>query len=507
MNLLPNWNVAPSRHVATQTMLFATLSLFFLCLWTPLNHFFPETRNYWLLVILFLLVRGAMASLRTTSASLGLYAKITLLYLACIALIGFVHGVAIYMAPPQQAININGLTSAAALKQEILYSAYYLIFPLMLLAQLGMLRNLPNRVVLWSTSSAGMLTAGFAIYQRYYDFPFMHPMQWGYRFNGLAIDPNALALTCFLLLPFLVAGVLHKNKALRLFSGTVAIMSALALWLTANRTALAGLIVAGLAVPVMVAIANRSWSIRRRLILALSPVVLSLLVFAYVPQWISDHAGKDYTASRIMDTWEKYTAGGASGVFSTGEMRSVYFSLSADLIAESPLAGWGPAGFYRESANMDYRRTGEVNDRLIDSALNHYLMLAGDFGIPVMLLNVCLITVPLLLGIVGFRTMRDNFSRTLAITLMTSNAIFLLIINTIPPSYFLGVLWLWSMQLGLLVSTTAHPDASSIYRLRNDRSLLVASIIIVFLLLSASSLAAFGDHGYANRGENPWWTN
>lgn len=503
MNLLPNWNDAPSRHVATQTMLFATLSLFFLCLWTPLNHFFPETRNYWLLLILFLLTRGAIASLKTTTASLDLYAKIALLYLACIALIGFVHGMAIYMSPAGQAININGLTSVAALKQEILYSAYYLIFPLMLLAQTGMLRNVPNQVILWITSSAGMLTAGFAIYQRYYDFPFMHPMQWGYRFNGLATDPNALALTCFLLLPFLVAGVLHKNKALRLFSGTVVIMSALALWLTANRTALAGLIMAGLVLPVTVAIANRAWSMRARLILALSPVVLSLLAFIFAPQWITDHARKDYTASRIMDTWEKYTAGGTSGVFSTGEMRSEYFSLAVDLIAESPLAGWGPAGFYRESANMEYRQTGEVNDRLIDSALNHYLMLAGDFGIPVMLLNFCLITIPLLLGIVTFRAMQDDFSRSFAITLMTNNAIFLLIINTIPPSYFFGVLWLWSMQLSLLVSANSH---FSILRPRNDRSLLVASIIIVLLLLSASSVTAFGGHAYANRGESPWWT-
>ena len=203
---------------------------------------------------------------------------------------------------------------------------------------------------------------------------------------------------------------------------------------------------------------------------------------------------------RFVTTWDKFEEGGLARVFFyKEELRGRNFPIAWELLLKAPLAGWGPGGFFREFPNIFYIQT----DKIIyaqDSALNHYLMIGGDLGLPVLILNLILLTFPLIVAVFILRKLLDLKQRFIVATLFVANVIFLIMINTIPPSYFPGLVWVWTSHLAYLVILGEKNGISFKITSKIWRNIFYFSIIILFLsVVLGSYQTTFGQNGYKAR--------
>ncbi|MDX8398696.1 MAG: hypothetical protein R8K20_00425, partial [Gallionellaceae bacterium] len=112
-------------------------------------------------------------------------------------------------------------------------------------------------------------------------------------------------------------------------------------------------------------------------------------------------------------------------------------------------------------------------------------------------------------AVIAFRRLKSVSLRFIVAALVSANLLFLGLINMIPSSYFLGALWLWTVQLALLLVIAERYGIS--FRVpdqRNTRRVLaVLSLMLVAVVAASSYQAAFGGkYAYAVRAEIPWWT-
>jgi len=497
------------------TVYFGFLTLALLCVNGPLARALPQVGGYWILALVGLMLVSAIRAWFCSfneDSSFPIYRVLLGFYALMIIVSSGMHFVGLSMIPADTQVNSIGMQALQAMKQERAFALLYLMFPLMLLVHITVQGRLNLLGVVRCFAVAAALTLSVALYQAWVDAGFMHESLWAIRFEGLATDPNALALTCFLLLPLMIAGILIETR--HVFRYTYAILTGMllmAMMHTGSRTGLAGVLVLFVVSPWVVAVCMRKWKKRWRVALALSPVIMVLIAALFSSALLplidkSGHAGH-----RMALTWQKAGDVGLQGLLSGNEDRGKYFLLSMDLIQEAPFGGWGPAGYYRESSNMYYHSEG-WKQRLWsyyprDSALNHYLMIAGDFGIPVAVLNLLLVLLPLWLGFLSYRHFADDRTRLVSGLLLASNVVFMLMILTVPPSYFLGVCWIWTAQLAALLLMAGQNGASlSCSRhILVRRGLTVVGIVILLTVVVGGYETSFGDYGYAVRAEQPWW--
>jgi len=328
------------------------------------------------------------------------------------------------------------------------------------------------------------------------------------RCVGLATDSSALGLTLFLLSSIAFIGVYcDANKLFRIICVILLTLILRDVVGTMSRMSSMGVVLIFFIVFVVYAIAMNHWSPGRRAVVGFVPIVGAFIVLALL--WQSPAAlqltGTSGLADRLSQNWSDFNQGGQIQVIGN-EVRLKYAVTAYQLISESPLVGWGPGGFYRESNSMRYRE-GHTAD-LFDSPANHYLMIAVDFGLPVLLLNIAIAVFPILIGIFSLRKLEDSMARFQILLLLCSNIIFAVMITTVPPSYFMGVMWIWTAQIAMLV-VIAERNEGIICRFKLSvykKHILVATILISFLSLGVNYQVAFGEkYGYASRADHPWW--
>ena len=489
---------------------YGVLTIAFLCVSPVMGRLHLQHAGTWLILICFLVlsVAAAFDVLRRHLVShVSGYAWLCAYYACLVAGIGLIHMTGLMGVPGDLTMNVQGISAEMSLKSEIAFTLYYSFFPVMILGQLAFLRRMSFQGMTRIVSMAVGISAGVAVYQRFVDSAFLHTGWWGQRYEGLATDPNALALTLFLALPVLAIGIRwEKSRTIRICYLLLLMLFILAEWATKNRTAAAGILLAFLCLPVLVSCSQRHWHWKARAALLASPIMLLGIICFCSPtitQQMNEIGG---SARRLAQTWHTYETGGVLSVFTRGEARGHLYRQATELIMKSPLAGWGPNGFYREYSNLAYQQTGRRVDAF-DSPLNHYLVIASDFGIPVMLLNLGLLLMPVFMGIIVFRRLEDAKSRFVVATLIATNCIFLIMINTVPPSYFLGVMWMWTGQLALLLLIAERYDV----RIRLPRHgvfktiLGILAVVMTLMVFTGGYRAAFGIHGYAARAHAPWW--
>lgn len=493
-------------------MLYGVLTLAFLCLNGPLVRQMPQLGGYWSLGLCVLLLVVAV-SLRhqrgMNRRSVTAYELVLFIYLLLLVGLTLIHYAGLAEIPGTQIVNAAGTQAMRALKQERAYALMYLFFPLMLIVQMEMQRVVSLHTIIRLFALAVFLSLSVAVYQNLFDMSFMHNLLWRGRYEGLAIDPNALALTSYLLLPFLIIGLyVEKSSAVRFCYVLLLGMAGTALLGTGSRTGTVGGGLLLVLVPWVIAASARGMKLHWRVGLGMLPLVLLLSAYLLSPKIAPTLGNVGKAGLRLEQTWKKVQAGGLQELYFKGEKhsRGEYFILSRDLIRMAPWGGWGPAGFYRESSNM-HLRLYEWKGEDTDSPVDHYLMIATDFGIPIAVVNVMLILLPLGVGWIAFRKGADLRSRFALGLLIASNTLFLFIIFLVPPSYFPGVCWAWTAHLGALLVMAERREVVVRQAKHAAAKLGVAAMAILLLLATAYGgyQTSFGKYGYTTLPKNYWW--
>lgn len=486
--------------------LYAALTLAFLCIQGPLLLYYPGAVIYWRMLMFFCLLWVAVYSTKAgrgkPEKAIAGWLVLCGFYALLIAVIGLFHEVSLLLMPKHVPVNMEGDAAFLWAKLNVSYSLNYLFFPLMLLAQYYFLRQLPfltaarliilavllSLVVLYGRP---LITGDFLIYM--------------VESRGLASDSNAFALTSFLAIPFLIIGIAYEsNKAFRFFYVLLAGALIAGSLLIGSTAFVVGGMLLGLIMPALVAFAYPKWSLTKRLAMGIAPIAIVGAAFVLSPEVVGFGRGAGSLtnifalAPDTLATWDTWW------IFKD---RLWFYQLSWLLFTAAPWAGWGPGGFYREFSNLVFQQTGNIRPA-IDSALNHYLMLAGDLGLVVLCLNVVLIVLPMIVGALMLRGSSDIRLRFVAALLFTANVIFLLMIAVVPPSYFLDVLWVWSAQLVLLVVMGERyglipkiPFPSS------HKAWVVGAAAMGIVVSHAAYGVSFGSMGYAARQNLSWWAN
>jgi hypothetical protein len=419
---------------------------------------------------------------------------------------GLAHALALRMQPDSQPVNLSGVLVAHWRGENSAFTVRYLFFPLILLVMVRIVRELSLTTVIRVVSVIFLFSVAVLYYQRFADATFMSRYRWGTNPHmGLATDPNAYQMSALLAVPFLlVGGFVDKRIAWKGIHTFGACLAAWGLIWSAGRTATVGFGLLLALVPVIVGIVRSDFSHRVWLLLVACSVVIfnvELLLLRYFADAI---AVSSILGTRFLETWTQFVQGGFEGLFAKGveaQGRGILLTIAWPLLLAAPLGGWGPGGYYREFSNQYFVESREIRPAF-DSVTNHYLMVPIDFGLPILLIYLVLMFVPLVVGVLALRRLHTMRSRSVVVTLLATQLVFLLGINTIPPAYFPDLIWLWTLQLGLLLVIGERVGVSIEGMLPHGRQRTVA-LGFACGLVAVSAIGAypvtFGDRGYQAR--------
>ncbi|OGF67055.1 MAG: hypothetical protein A2Y62_10970 [Candidatus Fischerbacteria bacterium RBG_13_37_8] len=450
-----------------------------------------------------------------SSKNNSLSLPVRVLYLVCLYFGGVVlfsgifHAISLYFELPFARVNVAQINADLWKQENIKFTMLYLFFPVLLLLQYQVMRRIRFISIIRYLSVCVIPSIGVIVYQGFVDNLFLNRwLPWTKRIGGLASDPNAYALTAFLLFPVLLAGsIIEKKPALRILMIIVAVLLIANMIFAANRTAVLGVMLLVLLIPLIISISMHTYRRSTRLGLLILTIVLILGAY-FALDIVADNVGAlGPVGKRLATTWNKYKHEGMISLFTGEEVRGNLWSVGCTLLWKSPLGGWGPGGFYREYPNEMYLRSGKVYLAL-DSVLNHYLMIADDFGLPGLGFNIALLFLPIILAIAALRKMREQQMRIITATILISNSLFVLMIILIPPAYFPDVLWVWTTQSALLLVLYEQNVTHDVNRIPVEKKLKLVHlsfIILLALMLIGAYETSFGEFGYSAKQETEWW--
>lgn len=493
--------------------LYLILSCIFLLTFGPFNSAFSSSGFDWNIItfsltslIFCLLLFHERKVLREKNT---LLVTICLIYAGIIAVNSAFHGIALNALPDELNINLMQHKAVAWKNENLKFTVLYLFFPLFILIQHTLLRRVELQVVIRLFASAMTLSLIILFYQKYYDITFLNQPYWQefHRVGGLSTDPNAFAMTAFLVIPLFALGIYTETtKIFKIFYILLIVSLIAGVLFTGSRTALGGISLLILSLPVIHALAKKEMTARTRLALFISPFVLLLLIILLLPYFSNKIQSSAISMERFISTIKGFKEGGINSALLKGEQRGTNYLIAWDLLSSSPLAGWGPGGFYKESPLFLYIRSGASKVFISDSALNHYLMIGGDFGLPILLINMIIIISPLVIAFIVLRKLSDTKKRYVVAIFLVVNILFLIMINTIPPSYFPDLIWVWTAQLAYMVIMGEQNGIRLSITSRRWKNIFYFSMIIaVFLVVFGSYQTTFGPKGYLARQNADWW--
>lgn len=436
-----------------------------------------------------------------------LLVTICLAYAGIIAVNSIFHGIALNALPDEMNINLMQNKAVAWRDENLKFTVFYLFFPLLVLIQHTLLKRIEFQIVIRFFASAMTFSLITLFFQKYYDITFLNQPYWQdlHRVGGLSSDPNAFAMTAFLLIPLFALGIYtEKTRILKIFYMLLVVSIIAGVLFSGSRTVLGGILLLILSLPIIHALAKKEMTARTRLVFFISPFVLLLLIILFSPYLSNKMQSSAISIERFISTIKGVKEGVLNNALFKGEQRETNYLVAWDLLSSAPLAGWGPGGFYRESPTFLYIRSGAIF--ITDSALNHYLMIGGDFGLPMLLINMIIIISPLVMAFIVLRRLTDTKKRYLVAILIVVNILFLLMINTIPPSYFPDLIWVWTAQLAFMIIMGERDGVHFSITSKSWKNILCFSAMITFFLVVFGSYqTTFGSKGYSARQNANWW--
>lgn len=435
----------------------------------------------------------------------NLWILLCLLYAGMVSINSLFHGVALSV-PDTLKVNVAGLQAMDWGRENTKFTIFYLFFPILCLLQYILLKRMDTNVFIRFFAFTTIISLVILFYQHYIDITLFNMPYWIriQRIGGLSTDPNSYAMTAFLLLPLFISGVFFETrKILKALYIILIIFLLIGMIFSGNRTGAGGILLLSIFSPMILAMAFKQWPGQLRLILFFCPFVFMIGTYLALP-FIMDQIQSidmEVLTKRLVLTWQTFEKEGLNPVF---EERGKFFLIAWALLLKAPLGGWGPGGYYREYPNELYIQSDNIRHSL-DSALNHYLMISGDMGLPVLFLNLILIILPLVIAVYILRKLSDIKQRFFVAILLVANVIFLLMMNTIPPSYFPDLIWVWTAQLAYLVVVGKRNGI--LFKVTSKNWLKIFSLTIVAFILVAfgSYQTSFGSKGYYARQQADWW--
>lgn len=474
-------------------------------LWTNLPLEWPTA----VFQFCFLITLGCLFfSYRNLKVYFRLVIYLCTLYIGIVVVVGGMHIDEIFSINPYTIINTAGDIVNDIKTQTLSLAFRYLLFPILLTLQIFFVQRVKRLEVAKIIAGIFIINLGVTYYQGMVDLQFLN--NWAIEKNqasGLCTDPNSLSMCSFLLIILLLsASCISDKMSVKTIFALVIVMLVLGMVFAGGRSMLGGLFLFSILWPIVIALAHGNWKTKNRVLVGLLSVVLFISAIFSLPLLARTLANSGTAGERLASTYYKYEQNGISGILFKDELRGELFKIGISLIKRSPTAGWGPAGFYREYPNQVYIESGIVKPSS-DMVLNHYLMIAVDFGIPLLLLNMLLLLIPVV-GACYCLKYEKNIQQRMAISvLILGNCVFMIMINMIPPSYYPEVLWLWTGQLALLLtdaSKSVHIDKLSFSRYYKTPAI-VAACIGCFLVVIGAYETSYGKAGYKARKDLSWW--
>lgn len=491
---------------------YVLLSSVFILSFGPFNSILTKYHHEWNFIVLALCIAVLilLQCLSSPKKLLGLERFVLFLvlaYLAVIIVITVMHWLALTSVCCVQPVNIMDQTATIWIEQNLNFAIRYMFFPVIYYLQFRMIDRLKLLFVIRVLVVITVFSGLALLLQKYFQIDALTPPFFIVRdrLGGLATDPNAFAMTAFLVLPIVYSAIfVDRIKALKAFYLLAILLLMVSIFFSGSRTGVVGSILS-LVLMSAVTIALKKMLIKRNAIIIMIVTVISVLGAIKTGIIQVDHTKGEGVVSRLVKTFDKFEQNGIRGVFFNRELRGEYFVAGYSMGMQSPLAGWGAGGFYREIPNHQYLQK-NIKLPARDSVLNHYLMILVDFGAIALTLNLMALLFPLILGFFAYKYSQEVKYKILILSLLLSLSIFLLMINVVPPSYFPGVLWLWGAQMAILYRLFIK-NAIHKYRRFNIKTGFYFSFIVIILILViiGSYKTTFGQKGYLARQDYNWW--
>ena len=338
----------------SKAVIYFLLTAVFLLTFGPFNSTFSTFAFQWhiitfttstLLLLTFLFYYKEIFLNRETN----LWIILCMVYAGFILAIYFFHRMAIYSIPDTFHVNAAGVKAMFWQRENTKFTIFYLFFPTLFLLQYILLKKLDTNVFIRFFALAITISLAILFYQSYADITFFNKPYWiiKHQSGGLSTDPNAYAMTAFLLLPLFIFGVFFETKkTIKAFYLTLIISLLIGMIFSGNRTGLGGVFLLAVSLPMILAMAYKQWPRHLRLILFISPLIFMILTYLVSPFIMNHVHSMDMGAltQRFVTTWDKFEEGGLARVFFyKEELRGRNFLIAWALLLKAPLAGWGPA--------------------------------------------------------------------------------------------------------------------------------------------------------------------
>ena len=431
-------------------------------------------------------------------------------YIVCLFMNGAAHYISLKCLDEPFYLNIRLITPIDWIGANSQFFIYYLFFPILIAFHRIFIDQCDLKIIIRIAAMTILVSMLVLYYQVIFDHFFL--AKWSIEASykkpdGLATDPNSYVMCAVLMIPFMVASIFwERNANWRVFYIAASVFYGVSAILTGSRTGVVAIILIVLTIPLIVSASNQSIQRSKRIGLVCIPFLFLTVGYFFYP-FITKHistfpfGGGLYRLGLTLQNIEQNSF--IEG-FVKNDYRFLQYLGALILFLKAPLGGWGPGGFYREFPNEYYLYTGEFTTRN-DSALNHYLMISADLGIPALVLNTLIITLPIIAVCRAFIKASDNASRYMLSTIFFVHILFLLMINTLPPSYFPDVIWIWTCLI--VISMMIAEKFGVSFHIQGNRRWAVYSAML-FLIIVPNGIGiyqtAFGNKGYITRKNLHW---
>lgn len=504
------------KSVGSTYSVYLVAFLSFLFFWTSglAIRPFPSYYVQWIiavfLICLIIFIYGMIQNRNRLSSILrDSWVRFCILYAALVILQGCSHELFLGRLADSDSVNVLEVSVEEWRQENIKFTILYLYFPILCLIQYIMVRSIGTSGYLRGLSIALILGFVFTGLGMIIDSRASIAIAFrAGRFRGLFSSPNSFAHCALFLIPVFILAAVRCRGLSRIWFGTIAFLFGIMMVYSGSRSAMLGMFLVILMFPVIAVsyLPIRSRTIRL-LIVGLLWLAITTTVIGYASQTGDRQDLTVYgTMGRLVESWHKLRDDGIRGVLFENETRGRHGIVATAMTMRSPLAGFGPGGYYREYPNISFMFAGR---RLAasDSALNHYLMISADLGIPLLLINLVILWIPV---IRSFREARRENRTFIAMTryLLTMIAVaYMVSIHFLPPSYFPDTNWVWTGIIAYLAAIKTK-DSEDLQTARKNyfRWSLIGCVPFI-AVASGVLLLLLGPFGYHQRRNTSWWPN
>ena len=382
---------------------------------------------------------------------------------------------------------------------------YYLLFPLLLSVTINYFKaHNDSHRKLYLLPVMMIASLIIALYQGLVDMKFLNNPVFASdnRVSGLCGDANGLGISLFLLFPLCFLAILNIREFWKkLFFGLLSVTLLWCLALSGSRSGLFGIILFLVFLPLILIYGNPDRFKGWYKVMILSSTIFTLLLISIgLVAFERGFSPSTRLMKRMNTTYFDIKEGGiGSPLKSTGRLE--LWRQAFRLTILSPLAGWGPGGFYRNLDNIRFRN-GE-NSILFDNADNYYLQMSSDLGILGASFNLFLHFMPLWMVFRIRKKIQDQEEKLAIRICFAIVSIMMVLFVVMPNTIGITPMFILVILLAFLFVTALKYGYS--FEKVNIKNLGISLALLTILFILGTYDTTFGKNGYTSMRQAPWW--